>query len=120
MDEEKELAKVLADYKKKHDEFSKAMKKSRETFKVYEGEIKNLNHRASELVQLKKRILNGPGGKGKAHQKTFETKVAEVEKIQSDWVKQKEALLKEKDQLLLVSKELQEKIKAIKEGAQNA
>ena len=48
--EEHELAKVLADYKKKHDEFSKAMKKSRETFKIYEGEIKNMNQRAQELA----------------------------------------------------------------------
>lgn len=50
LEEEVELTKVLADYKKKHDEFSKAMKKSRETFKVYEGEIKNMNQRAQELT----------------------------------------------------------------------
>ena len=42
-EEERELTKVLADYRKKYEEFNKAMKKSRETFKVYEGEIKNLN-----------------------------------------------------------------------------
>jgi hypothetical protein len=49
-DEETELKKVLEDYKKKHEEFSKAMKKSRETFKVYEGEIKNMDVRAAELT----------------------------------------------------------------------
>jgi hypothetical protein len=41
--EEKELTKVLADYKKKHEEFSRAMKKSKETFKVYENEVKTMN-----------------------------------------------------------------------------
>ena len=47
-DEEKELVKVLADYKKKYEEFSKAMKKSKDTFKMYEGEIKNMNSRIIE------------------------------------------------------------------------
>lgn len=41
--EEQEMSRVLADYKGKYEEFSKAMKKSRETFKVYEGEIKTMN-----------------------------------------------------------------------------
>ena len=48
-EEEKELIKVLADYKQKYDEFSKAMKKSRDTFRMYEGEVKNLNSRVNEL-----------------------------------------------------------------------
>ena len=43
LNEEKELVKVLNDYKKKYDEFSKAMKKSKDTFKMYETEIKNMN-----------------------------------------------------------------------------
>ena len=55
--EEKELVKVLTDYKQKHEEFSKAMKKSRETFRMYEGEIKNLTSRANELTQMKKKLL---------------------------------------------------------------
>ena len=41
--EEKELEKVLVDYKGKYQEFDRAMKKSRETFKKYELEIKNLD-----------------------------------------------------------------------------
>lgn len=45
LNEEKELVKVHNDYKKKHEEFAKAMKKSKETFKVYEGEVKNMNSR---------------------------------------------------------------------------
>jgi SMC interacting uncharacterized protein involved in chromosome segregation len=55
--EEKELVKVLTDYKQKHEEFSKAMKKSRETFRMYEGEIKNLTSRANELTLIKKKLL---------------------------------------------------------------
>lgn len=47
--EEKELQKVLADYKKKHEEFTKAMKKSKETFRVYENEVKNMNQRVQDL-----------------------------------------------------------------------
>ena len=34
--EEKELLKVFNDYKSKYDEFDKAIKKSRDTFKKYE------------------------------------------------------------------------------------
>jgi len=55
--EEKELVKVLTDYKQKHEEFSKAMKKSRETFRMYEGEIKNLTSRVNELTQMKKKLM---------------------------------------------------------------
>jgi hypothetical protein len=63
---------VLADYRKKHDEFAKAMKKSRDTFKVYEGEIKNMNSRANDLIQLKKKLIEGGGsnaGGGKKKKK---------------------------------------------------
>lgn len=59
----------MADYKKKHDEFAKAMKKSRDTFKVYEGEIKNMNSRANDLIQLKKKLLEGSAGAGKKKKK---------------------------------------------------
>lgn len=68
-EEEVELVRVLADYKKKHDEFAKAMKKSRDTFKVYEGEIKNMNSRANDLIQLKKKLLEGSAGAGKKKKK---------------------------------------------------
>lgn len=68
-EEEKELVKVLADYKQKHDEFSKAMKKSRDTFRLYEGEVKNLNSRCNNLQQDKDKLLgvnqNGGGGNKK-------------------------------------------------------
>ena len=66
------MVRVLADYRKKHDEFAKAMKKSRDTFKVYEGEIKNMNSRANDLIQLKKKLIEGGGsnaGGGKKKKK---------------------------------------------------
>jgi hypothetical protein len=56
---------VLADYKKKYEEFSTAMKKSRKTFKVYEGEIKNMNTRALELNTIKRKLLQGDQPLGK-------------------------------------------------------
>lgn len=43
--EEKELIKMLNDYKIKYDDFDSAMKKSRKTYKRYEEEIRNLNKR---------------------------------------------------------------------------
>ncbi len=83
------------------------MKKSRETFKVYEGEIKNLNLRAQELVALKKKVL-----KGKPQLQSEE----EIEKLQKAWTVEKEELLAEKEKLLQLSNELQEKIKVAKQA----
>lgn len=60
--EEKELVNVHSEYKKKHDEFAKAMKKSKDTFKVYEGEIKNMNARISDLQKEKKKIMTAING----------------------------------------------------------
>jgi len=47
--EEKEYVRLLADYKGKYDDFEKSMKKSRDTFKKYEAEIKIMNKRITEL-----------------------------------------------------------------------
>ena len=113
--EEKELAKVLADYRKKYDEFSKAMKKSRETFKTYEGEIKNLNFRANELAALKKKLSQGDKKRGGLTVAQIE---ADIEKQQAEWAKDKEALLAEKEKLAAFSNELMEKIKAAKAAKQ--
>jgi len=101
--EEKELAKVLADYRKKYEEFNKAMKKSRETFKTYEGEIKNLNFRANELAALKKKLSQGDKKRG-GH--TVAQAEADIEKQQAAWAKDKEALLAEKERLAVFSNEL--------------
>ncbi len=42
------------DYKKKYEEFSKSMKRSKETFKVYENEVKAMNAKIQEMLKIKK------------------------------------------------------------------
>lgn len=112
------MARVLADYKGKYEEFSKAMKKSRETFKVYEGEIKNMNQRAQQLSQNKKQLLGGgKGGKSKVLEQKIENREALITKMQQDWEREKEMLIKEREELMLLCKESQEKIKVIKESS---
>ena len=101
------------------------MKKSRETFKVYEGEIKNMNQRVQELSQLKKQLLGvkettgNKKKKGEAAQQLMPDpaeREAQIEKMLAEWNAEKEALAKEKEELMQTCKELQDKIKEIKEG----
>jgi chromosome segregation ATPase len=117
-EEETELARVLADYKKKYDEFAGAMKKSRKTFKVYEGEIKNLNTRALELATIKRKLLQGENQKKKKGKDdvSVEKKNQELEKMLSDWADEKKALEKEKEELMAQSKTLQDEIKVLNSG----
>jgi phage host-nuclease inhibitor protein Gam len=128
--EEGELKRVLGDYKRKHDEFAKAMKKSRDTFKVYEGEIKNLNSKILDLDNMKKRLLLGstntpipPAGSSKkvkaaalqAAMRTIQEVEAETERVQTDWAAEKAQMLKEKEELAALSSSLSEQIKNLKE-----
>lgn len=123
-EEEAQLTQVLADYKKKYEEFSNAMKKSRKTFKVYEGEIKNMNTRSLELATIKRKLIQSganeggagkkkKGGAGKQEEMTAEKKSAEIDKILADWAAEKRNLEKEKEDLLAQSKQLQDAIKEI-------
>lgn len=127
-EEEVQLVSVLADYKKKYEEFSTAMKKSRKTFKVYEGEIKNMNTRALELNTIKRKLLHGdqPHGKKKkagaakhTEELTAEKKNQEVEKMLADWALEKRNLEKEKEDLLQQSKQMQDAIKDFNEKKKN-
>ena len=89
------------------------MKKSKETFKVYEGEIKNMNTRALELSQMKKQLLQAEGGsnagkKGKKKggaQVVVESvsKEAETERIIHEWNAEKEALAKEREEIMAMT-----------------
>lgn len=96
------------------------MKKSKETFKVYEGEIKNMNQRAQELATLKKKLLGEPtGGKKKkgqaaAPQKDYTAIVEETDKIQAEWEKEKAEIAKEIEEQKLICGQLQEQIKTLK------
>ena len=94
------------------------MKKSKETFRVYENEVKNMNQRVQDLQQLKKKLLEpAEKKKGKKSQQTIDVAVkeAEIEKMQSEWNAEREALMKEKEELMASCKELQDKIKVIKD-----
>ena len=109
---------MLADYKKKYDEFAGAMKKSRKTIKVYEGEIKNLNTRALELATIKRKLLQGENQKKKKSKDdvSVEKKNQELEKMLNDWADEKKALEKEKEDLMAQSKTLQDEIKILNSG----
>ena len=97
------------------------MKKSRETFRMYEGEIKNLTSRANELTLMKKKLMGinphpqaSGGKKGKQHKIEQQVVPADsnpyseeaYEKMQSEWNAEKEMLNKEKEELMLVCKEM--------------
>ena len=112
MEEEKELVKVFNDYKKKHDEFSKAMKKSKDTFKVYEQEIKNMNARIQDLLKTKKTIQ----GKKKQTAAASQAKEKELEEVAARWNEEKEKMTQEREMLKQMCSEIQEQIKAVKDG----
>lgn len=48
-DEEKELLKILKDYRQKFNEFEKANKKTKDYYKNFEKEIKALNIKKKDL-----------------------------------------------------------------------
>lgn len=52
--EEKELLAVYKDYKDKYEQFVKALKKGKDSFKVFEQEIRALNSRIQQLQKQKK------------------------------------------------------------------
>jgi hypothetical protein len=58
LNEEKELLKILADYKAKYTEFDKSMKMSRDTFKNYDKELKKMDIRIKDLEKIKKERIN--------------------------------------------------------------
>ena len=99
------------------------MKKSRETFKIYEGEIKNMNARAQDLNQQKRRILNEAEGISKNKKKQaaaakggYQERNAQIEQMQKQWAEEKEATMKEKQDLMDRCKEIQDQIKELKQG----
>ena len=116
IEEEKELVKVYNDYKKKYEEFSKSMKRSKDTFKVYETEIRGMNSKIQEMQKMKKQLNEKKGKKGAANEANPSE---EATKIQGLWEQEKEVLAKEREDLKQQCQELQEQIKAIKEGNAN-
>lgn len=109
--EEKELLKVLNEYKSKYDEFAKAMKKSKDTFKMYEQEIKNMNQKVLELQKMKKDLMSGVSGGSKKNKKnknkdenmieySAEQFNQKGEKTLEEWTVEKANLMKEKEELM--------------------
>ena len=114
IEEEKELVKVYNDYKKKYEEFSKSMKRSKDTFKVYETEIRGMNSKIQEMQRLKKQLSEKKGKKGSSGNDANASE--EVNKLLSQWEQEKEVLAKDREDLKQQCQELQEQIKAIKDG----
>ena len=70
-----------------------------------------MNQRVQDLQLLKKRLLEGgekKKGKKAAPQVDVGAKEAEIEKIQKEWDAEKEALMKEKEELMAACKDLQD------------
>ena len=114
IEEEKELVKVYNDYKKKYEEFSKSMKRSKDTFKVYETEIRGMNSKIQEMQRLKKQLSEKKGKKGSSGNDANASE--EANKLLSQWEQEKEVLAKDREDLKQQCQELQEQIKAIKDG----
>ena len=114
IEEEKELVKVYNDYKKKYEEFSKSMKRSKDTFKVYETEIRGMNSKIQEMQRLKKQLSEKKGKKGGSGNDANASE--EANKLLSQWEQEKEVLAKDREDLKQQCQELQEQIKAIKDG----
>jgi hypothetical protein len=124
--EEKELVKVLSDYRSKYDEFDKAMKKSRETFKKFEHEIKNYNKHITLLEKQKNELLNKAVAAPKKNknkkkknivQEEKEDEVQETEELLiQKWEEEKAALIKERDDIKQLCSEYQVQIEKKKQG----
>ena len=97
IEEEKELVKVYNDYKKKYEEFSKSMKRSKDTFKVYETEIRGMNSKIQEMQRLKKQLSEKKGKKGSSGNDANASE--EANKLLSQWEQEKEVLAKDREDL---------------------
>ena len=90
------------------------MKRSKDTFKVYETEIRGMNSKIQEMQRLKKQLNEKKGKKGASSEANAND---EANKIQSQWEEEKEVLAKDREDLKQQCQELQERIKAIKDNA---
>ncbi len=103
------------------------MKKSKETFKIYEQEIKSMNQKILDLQRIKKELLTGSVGgsakknkKNKGNMETEGQSTADLldqkgQKILEEWKIDKENLNKEKEDLMKQCQELQVVVKACKD-----
>ena len=107
-EEEKELLKILKDYRQKFTEFDKANKKTKDYYKNFEKEIRALDSKRKDL-ERQKELLEQKTKKGG---KKGEGQEDVVEKMQKQWDEQKATFTTERDQLKEHCARLQEQIKA--------
>ena len=88
MGEEKELLKVLKDYKGKFAELEKHTKLSAKNTKQFEKEVKTLNNAKKKLEGQKKVILEQAGGID-----VDDSNNNEIEEIEKEWETAKEKIL---------------------------
>lgn len=84
------------------------MKKSKDSFKAYENEVKSMNTRVLELQKTKKALLNktGEGKKKKKQQEQHIPSMRDVEEMAFKWNLEKEQLNKDRDELKLQCSEI--------------
>ena len=107
-EEEKELLKILKDYRQKFTEFDKANKKTKDYYKNFEKEIRALDTKRKDLERQKDLMEQ----KSKKGAKKGEGQVDVVEKLQKQWDEQKTAMTAERELLKEHCARLQEQIKA--------
>ena len=119
-EEEKELLKILKDYRQKFTEFDKANRKTREYYKNFEKEIRALDQKKKDLERQKEVFEQKSSSKksGKKAQASNELQHEEINKLQKDWEDQKAAILADQSSLKEQCALLQEQIKAKQKAKQ--
>lgn len=128
LNEQKELLKILKDYKQKYTEFEKATKKTKDYYKNFEKEIRQLDVKRKDLQKIKSQLeqktsqgkKKGKGAKSSGNDQAAkqEAEDKEVEDMRKNWLAQKDNMAKERETLKAECADLQAKIKAKKEAAQ--
>ena len=73
------------------------MKRSKDTFKVYETEIRGMNSKIQEMQRLKKQLSEKKGKKGSSGNDANASE--EANKLLSQWEQEKEVLAKDREDL---------------------
>lgn len=97
--EEKELLKVLTDYRKKYKEFERSMINN--NFKILEKEVKSLDSMNAKFAAEKNKFCKRMGFNNDTEAER------QIEQLQIDWDAQKQPMLKEIEQLKSNCAELQ-------------
>jgi len=105
--EEKELLKVLKDYKAKYVELEKHTKQSAKNTRQFEKEVKSLHNTKKKLEGQKKVFLESAGGID-----VDDPNNSEIQEIEKEWETAKAKILEEREQLKERCAQLNVQIKA--------